>query len=414
MVVGIEAAAYLTVFALVACACGRRARMDKRQRVPWTIATIGVVVWGAADAVYRIGVSDPTAPYPPASQALLVVAFPLGAASVVLLARQRVRALPLDLLLDGLISGFAVAAIGAALLFPELARAHDHGLGGDAPPGAYLLASLALLVFVIVTIALSGWRPGRGWGLMCASIAVNFAGQVALVHAYADGDYHRGGLADLLFAASAVLLGAAALTPMPQLENDELRTSRVTAVPVVAALAMVGLLLAGSFTSIDDLAAALAAVSLALVVARTVVAFRENARLLEARTRQALTDGLTGLGNRRLLLADLDRALADRSEEHTLVLYDLDGFKHYNDAFGHPAGDALLARLSARLKSALCPDRAYRIGGDEFCALIGGPPSRAVSQVDRARAALEEHGDGFTITSSWGAVTLDDEVHTTT
>jgi two-component system cell cycle response regulator len=406
-------AAYTVVFALVACACAYRARRDASQRLPWTVATAGVVVWGTADAIYRFQ-PDPSAPYPPATQMLLGVAFVLGTTTVVLLSRHRVRRLRIDLLLDGLIAGLAAAAITSVVLFPALARAQDRGLGGDAPPGAYLLASLAALGYVIVSIALTGWRPGRGWGLMCTSIAVNTVGQVALVEAYASGHPHRGGLADILFAASVLLLGAAALTPLPPLEGRVARGGRLNAVPAVAALAMIVLLFASTFTPVDGVACALAAASLALVVARTVMAFRENGRLLEARTREALTDGLTGLGNRRLLLADLDAAIADGAREHTLVLYDLDGFKTYNDAFGHPAGDALLARLGERFAAALEPDHAYRIGGDEFCALIAGPPARAVVAVDAARAALEETGDGFAITSSWGAVTLGGEVGTST
>ncbi|MEA2450119.1 MAG: hypothetical protein QOG63_2051, partial [Thermoleophilaceae bacterium] len=61
----------------------------------------------------------------------------------------------------------------------------------------------------------------------------------------------------------------------------------------------------------------------------------------------ALEDSLTGLSNRRKLAQDLDRGLARASASAPLVLvvFDLDGFKDYNDAFGHPAGDALLARL---------------------------------------------------------------------
>ena len=55
---------------------------------------------------------------------------------------------------------------------------------------------------------------------------------------------------------------------------------------------------------------------------------------------------------------------------HALALFDLDGFKAYNDAFGHPAGDALLERLGGNLTAALGrAGRAYRMGGDEFCVL---------------------------------------------
>ena len=53
-----------------------------------------------------------------------------------------------------------------------------------------------------------------------------------------------------------------------------------------------------------------------------------------------------------------------------LALYDLNGFKDYNDRFGHPAGDALLERLGTRLRDVVAPAaRAYRMGGDEFCVL---------------------------------------------
>ena len=89
--------------------------------------------------------------------------------------------------------------------------------------------------------------------------------------------------------------------------------------------------------------------------------------MIRTSTIDASTDALTGLGNRRQLLADL---AAVHETEATLVLLDLDGFKIYNDTYGHPAGDALLARLGHRL-AATAGDgvAAYRLGGDEFCVL---------------------------------------------
>ena len=65
----------------------------------------------------------------------------------------------------------------------------------------------------------------------------------------------------------------------------------------------------------------------------------------------AETDPLTGLHNRRRLLADLERRAARRlGAPGVLALFDLDGFKSYNDTFGHLAGDALLQRLGGRLR----------------------------------------------------------------
>ena len=61
---------------------------------------------------------------------------------------------------------------------------------------------------------------------------------------------------------------------------------------------------------------------------------------------------------------------ADVRHPLVLVLFDLDGFKIYNDTFGHPSGDSLLVRLSANLATAVeGQGRAYRMGGDEFCVL---------------------------------------------
>ena len=102
------------------------------------------------------------------------------------------------------------------------------------------------------------------------------------------------------------------------------------------------------------------------------VTFRENIRLLASSRRDALTDALTGLGNRRALMEDLEVEVGRRDQRRGrsgLVLLDLDGFKQYNDRFGHPMGDALLARLGQRLAEAFPHDRAYRLGGDEFCVL---------------------------------------------
>jgi diguanylate cyclase (GGDEF)-like protein len=135
------------------------------------------------------------------------------------------------------------------------------------------------------------------------------------------------------------------------------------------------------------------------------VAFRAHTRALAGSRREALTDTLTGLGNRRKLLEDLEDALSDRGTSRLLVVLDLDGFKAYNDVFGHPAGDALLARLGRRIEAGLPPRaQAYRLGGDEFCALVddrGGDYDAIVAAVSRS---LSESGDG--VTASHGMIAI--------
>ena len=113
-------------------------------------------------------------------------------------------------------------------------------------------------------------------------------------------------------------------------------------------------------------------------------------------------------------MADLERAVSDATIEHPylLLIFDLDGFKGYNDAFGHPAGDRLLERLGRKLDVVGDSDVvAYRLGGDEFCLLapVGGIDIERL--VHESSSALVERGEGFVVTSSFGAVLLPDEAH---
>jgi diguanylate cyclase (GGDEF)-like protein len=118
------------------------------------------------------------------------------------------------------------------------------------------------------------------------------------------------------------------------------------------------------------------------------------------------TDSLTGLWNRRRLMSDLAQAVS--SEEPTaVILLDLDGFKEYNDKFGHPAGDALLVRLSYRLSTASAGrGGAYRLGGDEFCVVwsIGTDSTATLETI--AQEAMSESGEGFRISASYGTAEL--------
>jgi len=168
----------------------------------------------------------------------------------------------------------------------------------------------------------------------------------------------------------------------------------------------------------------------ALVVARRDRPFRDDEQALmaglveraqgaaaeivahEVLREQAITDPLTRLGNRRKLADELRESLAKASAEQPLVLllFDLDGFKTYNDTFGHLAGDALLARLGGKLATAVAPaGHAYRLGGDEFCVLISARPDELHDVVAACADALDERGETFVIRASCGAVILPHE-----
>jgi two-component system cell cycle response regulator len=145
---------------------------------------------------------------------------------------------------------------------------------------------------------------------------------------------------------------------------------------------------------------------------------QENEHLLAASRVEALSDALTGLGNRRALINDLVARMPHDGDHGMLVLalFDLDGFKQYNDTFGHPAGDALLTRLGERMKATLSGlATAYRRGGDEFCMLATGTAERGDELARIAVEALSDSGDAFEIGCSYGiacvpadAITVED------
>jgi diguanylate cyclase (GGDEF)-like protein len=138
-------------------------------------------------------------------------------------------------------------------------------------------------------------------------------------------------------------------------------------------------------------------------------ATRKRHRDLKA---QALNDDLTGLPNRRKLQIDLETAVlrAEGGERWVLLLCDLDGFKTYNDTFGHLEGDLLLGRSAAKLARVVAPHGiAYRLGGDEFCALLRVGEAELPPVLAECHAALRESGTGFDVQASIGCVVLAEE-----
>jgi diguanylate cyclase (GGDEF)-like protein/PAS domain S-box-containing protein len=118
----------------------------------------------------------------------------------------------------------------------------------------------------------------------------------------------------------------------------------------------------------------------------------ERVRLEENLRHQAFHDGLTGLANRALFQDRLDQALARSTRSHdplTVLLVDLDRFKHVNDSLGHGSGDILLQQLAQRFTEVTRPsDTLARLGGDEFALLLDGAGD-AIS-LDIAQRLLEQ------------------------
>jgi diguanylate cyclase (GGDEF)-like protein len=213
----------------------------------------------------------------------------------------------------------------------------------------------------------------------------------------AVGSYTEGTLVDLGWPAAAVLFAFAANSRRTRTAASQEEGSwLLLGLPTLFAALALGVLVYDHFAPVTPLGLVLASLCVLAVIWRIALTYRENLVMLTARTREASTDPLTGLGNRRRLSQDLEVRLDDPDgSPFVLALFDLNGFKHYNDTFGHPAGDALLTRLGRSLATfSRARGTAYRMGGDEFCALLERGPEPVDVLVRAAASALVEEGDG--------------------
>jgi two-component system cell cycle response regulator len=400
----------------VVAAVAYRAVLSDAERPIWLPATVAFSAWFVGSLYYDGADHLASVSSFQLSDAVFLSCAGLAALALGRLVRSRVEQFQPTILLDGLIVALATAALGATLLTSMLS-----GLTLEAQPSvlklAYPVAALGFLTFATWILALANWRPNRLWVVLMGGLALLTMASMAFVIAVARGTYSAGGPLATVWLAGAVAIAIAVWQSPDEPLTVKLDPMKRIATTSLAALAALALMLVARFATISTLAVCFAAAAVAAVIARAAVSFKENVQIFANARLEAQTDSLTGLGNRRKLMADLRRELqlANVASPRVLVIFDLDGFKHYNDTFGHPAGDALLTRLGANLGRVIGPyGNAYRLGGDEFCVLVVTGASSAKTIIALAAAALSEQGEGFTVRSSHGAVMLPHEARDAT
>ena len=407
---------YDATLVLAAVCCAVRRSSSKVERRAWLLLSAGVFAWALGDVYYEVVLAklpEDEVPFPSPADLGYLAFYPPVFVGLALLVRSQVVRFTRSFWIDGFLAGLTVAAIGAALVFDRVLESTGGDKAAVATNLAYPLGDLILIGLVVGFLALGGRRVSASWLLISVALGVFAIADSAYLVQVANGNYVYGSLVDLGWPAAMVLLALASAAPASRADTaTEMRT--LPLVPAAFALVDVAILLYDHFVRVGLLPLALAAASLLAVVARMTLTLIENGRMLRTSRRDAVTDPLTGLHNRRRLQASLDELCAERvPEPHVVLMFDLDGFKGYNDMYGHAAGDALLVRLAARLSTAVgAGGDTYRLGGDEFCVVAPGPASPEL----RARAveALSEEGEGFSIRSSCGVVALPEEAVTPT
>jgi diguanylate cyclase (GGDEF)-like protein len=399
---------YDAVEILAGAGCLVRAATVRAERWAWLWISFALFATTGGDILYD-NVYNGNPPFPSFADAAYLAFYPGCYLGIGLLLRNRVSRFSATMWLDGVMAASAAAAVAAAALVQVVVDGTKGSSAVVLTNLAYPIGDVLLLALVFFVFAVTRWMPGRAWSLLAAGLLVVSVGDGIFLFQSVTNTYAEGTLLDVSWPMALVLLAFAAWHAPGRVRTRALEERPLFGTPVVCGLVAVAVFVAGAAGAVHPFAVAFAAITVVLILARSALTLRENAALLERRGTEALTDALTGLRNRRALLGDLDDALEqarDGGEPRMLAIFDLNGFKQYNDTFGHPAGDALLARLAEKLAAAVAPaGGAYRMGGDEFCVLM--PASDPLLQ--RAAGALAETGESFAVTAAYGAVTIPQE-----
>ncbi len=399
---------YDGVGAGAAATCLLRDR-DSGDRLAWRLIGAGILCWTVGDGYYTFALQDLSSPPFPSFADLGYLAFYLPTfIGFGLLVRSRVVEFTRSVWLDGLIAAFTVCALATSLVWGVVWRSSEGGLGAVATNLAYPSGDALLLALLFGAVALSGWRLTRGWSLLGAGLALFAVADSVYLVEVAHGAYRYGTWLDLGWPGGFVLIAAASCISVKQTRPRQLEGRALIAIPVVMASVCLTIEVWDHFQRINTVALVAASLGLVAVLGRLALTFTEHLVLLEATREESLVDALTGLGNRRALFRELDTFLSQpNGGEALLLLFDLDGFKGYNDTFGHGAGDSLLHRLGGRLRDSLGGrGQAFRLGGDEFCVLVESSVGGLEWVRAAAHASLRESGEAFRVTCSSGHAEL--------
>ena len=316
--------------------------------------------------------------------------------------RQKLRALEL---LDAAIFGLGLSSIVTALILINFIE----NVPGDSASAffavMYPVCDIALIVIATVSAVISGLSQRSV--LLILGVLLFAATDFYFLWAQIQGWYSFGQLSDDGWLAGIVLI-ALSLWAAPNNEQTETKIHpALIAVSIFISPALLSAIaLRPDYFPIYVVIPTIATLFLAFL--RMTLVIRQASNLGEEKI-LARTDELTGLPNRRRLIAELG---ALSGIEGALLLLDLDGFKPVNDQFGHEMGDQILRQVATRFSRSL-PTGAIlaRLGGDEFGVIVLGNEDTTLEIAQALKASLSYpfaiNGEQISISVSVGHVRND-------
>ena len=370
-------------------------RFTRRPAMPLALGS-AMLMWALGDFALTFESRRGAAPTPPSTADFFyLMFFPLAYLAIGLMVRrEEIRMVP-ALWFDGAIAGLGTAALCAAFAFHRIAEIAGGGASAVAINLAYPLGDVLLLALVVGgTVLLSG-RRRTAWYLVAAGCAVNAAGDsFNLFHRV--GAPVLGSIVDAIAWPTSLFLMSIAVW-VREVSTDPLAETGAPGflLPGAGAAAALAVLVFGGLHDTSTDAIVLATGTLVVAGARLALTLESLRNLTAERHQQAITDELTGLGNRRRLDQVLCKLFAGEVEtraQTAFLFVDLDHFKEVNDSFGHAAGDQLLRQIGPRIQACLGErDLLLRIGGDEMAIILfGSCEADAVAVAKRVSEVVRE------------------------
>jgi diguanylate cyclase (GGDEF)-like protein len=396
-VVNMIAFAVIGIGTVLACFVGPRRYGAQPQRV-WLLISAAALCF-LIGVVVRPWASEQPQPWPLLSDAATLPGYVLLGIFAVMLLRAR-QSVERHVVLDALIVCLAGGLASALLLAAPAAGVPGRSAIVSVLAGLYPLLDVMLLLLVVnLTFTAISWPFSLVTWI--GTLTLMAIGDLSYAVIGVSGEMYTSPLLDVPFLMAYVLLGVTSLHP------SVVELSRSTRRPVQAwswrRMLLLGPAMAVPFVLLGTVGGrsfgyrlTIGIVGVAMVVllvVRAVSAVQAHAAAQLHSEHQAMHDPLTGLPNRRMLSAEVERLLikvAPDSPARVWVYFlDLDGFKWVNDSWGHDTGDQLVLEVAARLRVAVPAGTTLaRVGGDEFLLAYVGEQAGALRLVDEIQGCF--------------------------